>query len=249
MKLVCVPGVNGLGMTKGVEFSFKHVCKGFAFESVYLDRDNLQMQLNQLYSISKHCFTKGKFFFLGGDHSISYPILKSFFEKYGKDSKLLVFDAHPDLMEPMQEPTHEEWLRALIELDFPIENILLVGVRRNSENIDKKELAFAKKNKIKIIYPDEFKERKKEILDFISSGKVYLSLDIDVFDSSIVSATGYPEKDGLTESQVFSILELAKNKITAGDLVEVNLEKGPKETNSETLLIARKVLKTVLIKK
>ena len=249
MKLICVPGVNGLGMTKGVEFSFKPVCKGFAYESVYLDRDDLPMQLNQIYSISKHCFTKGKFFFLGGDHSISYPIVKSFFEKYGKESKLLILDAHPDLMEPMEEPTHEEWLRAVVELDFPTENILIVGVRKNSENVDKKEINFAKKNKIKLIYSDEFDERYEEILDFIASGKLYFSLDIDVFDSSLVSSTGYPEKEGLTEEQVFSILEAAKDKMISGDLVEINLDKGTNDTNKEALLIARKVLKTVLIKK
>jgi agmatinase len=248
MKIICIPGVNGLGMTNGVEKSFREVCKGFSYESVYLDRNDLSMQLNQIYSVSKHCFRDGGFFFVGGDHSISYPIIKSFFERYKENSKLLIFDAHPDLMEPMQEPTHEEWLRGIVELGLNTKNILIVGVRRNSKNVDKKEISFAKKNKINLIYSDEFEKRKKEILDFVSLGKVYLSFDIDVFDSSIISSTGYPEKEGLTEDQVFFILNEIKEKLFSGDLVEINLEKGDRETNKEALLISRKLLKTILSK-
>ena len=67
-----------------------------------------------------------KIIFLGGDHSISYSLGKAFFEHCEKENKepcLIIFDAHADCIKPMKEPTHEEWLRALIDEGFPKENI------------------------------------------------------------------------------------------------------------------------------
>jgi len=244
MKLICVPGKNGLGMTEGVENSYKEVLKGFEYELLKINLEDIESGLNEIYSKSFSYLSREKCLFFGGDHSISFPLVKAFFDINKFNSKLLVFDAHPDLMEPMQEPTHEEWLRGILNEGFRKENVLIVGVRRNSENVDKKEISFAKKNKIKIIYSDEFEERKLEILDFVSSGKVYLSLDIDVFDSSIISSTGYPEKEGLSEEQVFSVLSKIRDKIVSCDLVEVNLEKGKKKENLKAISVSRKLLKT-----
>jgi hypothetical protein len=48
-------------------------------------------------------------------------------------------------MEPMQEPTHEEWLRKLVEERFPSEDILIIGLR----NSHKDEIRFLKENNIK----------------------------------------------------------------------------------------------------
>lgn len=237
MKIYSVPGVNGLGRTKGVEKSFLKVLEGIDFEGVDVNSEDIKEQLKDIYLASRK-FVGEKFFVLGGDHSISYPIVKAFFEKYGKDSRLLVFDSHPDLMEPMPEPSHEEWLRAVIELGFDVENILLVGVRRESENIDEVEINYAKEKGVKIIYSDEFVLRKQEILDFVSFGKVYVSFDVDVFDSSIVGATGYPEKNGLGE-EVFDLLKEIRGKIFGFDLVEYNSEL---DEEDKSLKVVRRVL-------
>lgn len=249
MKLVCVPGVNGLGMTFGVDLSYREICKNKKFDLIKFDKDNLEEQLKKIKKESFNFLKKDKCFFVGGDHSVSFPLFNSFFKVYKKEAKLLVFDAHPDLMKPMKEPTHEEWLRAVVEIGFNPENILIVGVRKNSKNVDKKEISFAKKNGIKIIYSDEVEIRKKEILEFISSGKLYFSLDIDVLDSSIISSTGYPEKEGLSEKQFFSLIKDVSNSknFFAGDLVEVNFLKGDKNTNKRALNLSRKILKTLKI--
>lgn len=244
MEVVCVPGVNGLGATKGVESTCESIVEGKEFYFVLLDGGNLEEQLKKIREESFLFLKKGKCFFIGGDHSISFPLVDSFFQIYGKDSKLLVFDAHPDLMEPMKEPTHEEWLRALVENGFPSENILLVGVRRNSLNVDKSEINFAKERGVKIIYSDEFKVRESEIFDFVSSGKIYFSLDIDVFDSLVISSTGYPEKNGLSEKDFFSVVreKRFKKNIFAVDLVEINFLRGNKKSRLKTKEISQKIL-------
>ncbi|MFA5953001.1 MAG: arginase family protein [Candidatus Pacearchaeota archaeon] len=248
MKLYFVPGINGLGKTSGVEKNDLFF-KNFEFEKLKLNNEDINKQFKEIYSFFGKSLMKN-FFVLGGDHSISYPIFKSFFEKYKQDAKLLIFDAHFDLVKPMPEPTHEEWLRAIIELGFNPKNILLVGIRRKSKNIDIKEINYAFEKKINIVYCDEFKEKLNEILNFASNGKTYVSFDIDAFDSSIISCTSYPEKQGLFEEDVFSLLnKLCKLKsVYAFDLVEINFNKCSKKDKEKTLKVAKKFLKIFLNK-
>lgn len=247
MKIVVIPGVNSLGKTKGVEKSFKRILDGFNFEKINLNNENIFEQLNQIFKKSKKYFRNKKCFFFGGDHSISFPLVSNFFEEFKNRSNLLIFDAHPDTIDPMQEPGHEEWLRAIIEKGFPIENILVVGIRKQSKNIDIKEINYLENKNIDFIYSDDFKGNKKKILEFIKNDPLYISFDIDVFDSSIVSCTGYSEENGLNEEQVFSILEeIVKKENFFFDLVEINLEKGFEEEQKKTVNISRKILKTIL---
>jgi agmatinase len=243
MKIVVVPGVNGLEITKGVEDSYLEILKEQNFEKIDLNRGNIEEQLNQIIVESKKYFSEKKTLFLGGDHSISYGLVLNFFKKY-KNGKLIVFDAHPDLMSPMPEPSHEEWLRGVIDkLGILGEKVLIVGVRRNSKNVEEKEIEYAKEKRIQIIYSDEFEIRKQEILNFVS-GDVYCSLDVDVFDSSLVGSTGYPEKGGVG-LELLNLLGEIKEKVGFWDLVEVNLKKGNKKDKEKTKKIVRKILKTL----
>jgi len=236
-----IPGVNGLGNTNGIEKTPElFLDKSKILE---LNMENIEEQQEQIYNfVSK--LKRKKLFFIGGDHSISYPIGKSFFERYS-DGKLLIFDAHPDLMESMKEPTHEEWLRCLIEKEkIDCKNILIIGVRKNSKNVSNNELEYAKKNKIGIIFSDEFDRRKNEILDFISSGDLYVSFDVDVFDKKLMSSTGYPEENGLNESQVFEILNnISKENLKFFDLVEYN---SLFDTDKRGFNLVQKVLKNII---
>ncbi len=235
--IIQTPGINGLGKTKGCEKAPREIAKKLNLKTkkIRLNNENIEDQEKQIYNQAKKYLDKHPVF-LGGDHSISYPLSKAFFDSK-KQPALLVFDAHPDLMKPMKNPTHEEWLRAIFEKG--LKNIMVVGVRRNSENVDRNEIKFAKQNSIKIIYSDEFDSKINEIKTFCNNKNIYLSLDLDVFDESIVKSTGYPEKDGLREKQVFSILESLKNKISLVDIVEYN----PEIKGNEEIVLIKKILK------
>jgi len=245
MKIVVIPGINGLGVTKGVDQSYSEILGIGGFEKIDLDLQDISKQLRQILENSKKYFKNEKVLFFGGDHSISFPLVSNFFDEYGNNSKLFIFDAHLDLMTPLKEPGHEEWLRAIIEKGFPPENILIVGVRRGSKNIDLSEINYAKEKKLNVVFSDEFEEKKKEILDFVKSDNLYVSFDIDAFDSSIVASTGYAEKEGLDEKQIFDLIEKIKDKINFFDLVEINLNKGSESEKQKTILITRKLLKTL----
>ncbi|MBU0466523.1 MAG: arginase family protein [Nanoarchaeota archaeon] len=260
MIIIKVPGVNGLGKTKGTKDAADRICEKVDV-SLELDDNSLEEQLERIAEQAEALFSQEEsVLFLGGDHSISYPFTKAFFEKH-PEGKLIVFDAHPDCMSSMKEPTHEEWLRAVVEAGFSGGNVLLIGARK----IEPEEGKFLNLNGIRTISVDEVKfdlaRTLRKIRSFIgskgknnslnnngkklseegkdvdagdvrkgASGKpaVYVSFDIDVFDSEIVKATGYPESGGLNEEEVMKLLDVIfqEGDVKSCDLVEVNLGGG-----------------------
>ena len=266
MYIVKVPGINGLGKTKGCEGAGNAILNSLKeihsneqgkiidvrlldLEEIHLDNSNLELTYDLIYKNSLETFeTKSKTIFLGGDHSISYSTTKAFLEYCKKQSKepcLIVFDAHADCMEHMKEPTHEEWLRALVERGFAPENILLVGVR----NMNKNEISFLDKKKIQQItinsIIDDIDNIADTIMEFTSGKEVYVSIDIDIVDPVFAPATGYQEAGGLTSRQfIYLIQRINKIKNLRGiDIVEINPEK---DKNNLTVKLGAKILGELL---
>lgn len=259
MIIVKVPGINGFGKTKGCRNAGNAIFKelkevyssekgkaikpeNYELEEIHVNNNNLEEQNNLIYENSVKLFEKQDFvYFLGGDHSVSYPICKAFFKKFKEDSCLIVFDSHPDCMPAGKEPSHEEWLRALVEEGFPTENILIVGAR----NIDSEEARFLQDKNIKKIGMNDLLLNLEEVTDFImefSSGKkLYLSIDIDFIDPAFAPSTGYPEPGGASSREAlytFSRLALLKN-LKALDIVEVDSEN---DKTQATTKLATKIL-------
>lgn len=268
MFIVKIPGINGLGRTNGCERAGNVILRelkeihsseqgkiidvnNLDLEEIHLDNSNLKLSNDLIYKNSLESFEEyPKVVFLGGDHSISYSTTKAFLDyckNSGKKPCLIVFDAHADCMTPMEEPTHEEWLRKLIEEGFPKENILLVGVR----NVWKDEIKFLKENKIHQISINSILEDIDNIADTImefASGKdLYVSIDIDIIDPAFAPATGYSEIGGLTSRQfLYLIQRIKKMKNLRGvDIVEINSEKD-KEFNMRTAKLGAKILGELL---
>ncbi len=262
MFIVKIPGINGLGNTKGCEKACNAVLEAvkdihsneqdipidvnlFDLEEIHLDNSNIEKSNELIYKNSLEIFEeKPKTIFLGGDHSISYSTTKAFLEhckNSGKKPCLIVFDAHADCMTPMKEPTHEEWLRATIEAGFPAENILLVGAR----NMWKDEISFLKQKKIRTINMKQLQENLQDtcdaIMEFSNGKELYVSIDIDVVDPVFALGTGYREPAGLT-SREFLYLVQRINKIKnlrALDIVEINPEK---DRDGLTIKLGAKIL-------
>ena len=245
MQIVKVPGINGLGKTNGCEKA-PDLIVGEG-EKIEVNRDNIAEQEKQIYFGTKKFFGSGKkVIFVGGDHSISYSIGKAFLDNCKKNKKepcLVVFDAHADCMPPLKEPTHEEWLRGLIEYGFSPEKVLLIGTR----SIYPREEEYLSQKKIKRISVQEIRGDLDKVLEeikkFISKKEVYLSFDIDVFDSSLIKATGYVSENGVYEEEIMKILDvIMAGKLVGADLVEINPDL---EGFEESLVIARRVLEKI----
>tara|TARA_Y100000034_G_scaffold130298_1_gene188349 strand:- start:373 stop:1185 length:813 start_codon:yes stop_codon:yes gene_type:complete len=270
MFVVKVPGINSFGKTKGCENSGNEILNELKnipmneqgkiidvslldLEEIHLDNSNLELTNNLIYKNSLEMFeTKPKTIFLGGDHSISYSLIKAFYE-YARNSEkepcLIVFDSHPNCVQSkdVKFPTNEEWLRHLIEKGFPTENIFLVGVR----NLNLKENKFLKENNIKIISMNQLLENLQEtceiIMEFSNKKELYVSIDMSFVDPLFAPSTSHKEVGGLTSRQfIYLIKRMNKIKtLRAVDIVEIN-EGEDKKHGNMTLKLGAKILSELI---
>ncbi len=189
-------------------------------------KKNLVQALEQLTKIINKTLDLKYFpLILGGEHSITPAIIKSFKKIYSKLT-IVQIDAHADLRNQYlgNKNSHASAMRRC--LDFKNINIISVGIR----NICKEEFEFIKKNKnrIKIIWSkDVSKKNITKIKNLVKNKNVYLTFDVDGFDSSLMPATGTPEPGGLFWNETLDILKtIFKNSNVIG--ADVN-ELAPKK--------------------
>jgi agmatinase len=155
---------------------------------------------------------------LGGEHSISLGAVQALKEKYPKLS-VLQLDAHADLRESYQGSpySHASVARRISEI-CPL---VQVGIR----SMSKEEGDFLPKSKVKSYSADFVSERKDwyEKICKDLKGDVFVTIDLDVFDPSIMPSTGTPEPGGLSWRDVLSLLKSVSRtcKIRGFDVVEL----------------------------
>ncbi|WP_282076997.1 agmatinase [Epibacterium ulvae] len=157
---------------------------------------------------------------LGGDHYISFPILKAYAEKYGPMS-LLHFDAHSDTWpdDDMARVDHGTMFYKAVKLGLidPATSVQ-VGIRTTNE--DTLGVNIIDAATVHEIGPVETARQIKEIL---GARPTYLTFDIDCLDPAYAPGTGTPVWGGLTSAQAARILrEIAGINIKGGDIVEVS---------------------------
>ena len=179
-------------------------------------KKNLGQALGQLTRIINKTLNLKYFpLTLGGEHSITPAIIKSFKKSYSKLT-ILQIDAHADLRNQYlgNKNSHACAMRRC--LDFKNVNIIGIGIR----NICKEEFEFVKKNKdrIKIFWSKDLsKKNMVKIKNLVKNKNVYLTFDVDGFDSSLMPATGTPEPGGLFWNDTLDILKtIFKNSNVIG---------------------------------
>jgi arginase family enzyme len=204
----------------------------FEVEDLVLDENNIEESHNIIFNKIKSISEKA--IIVGGDHSITYPAVKGF-SKNVKDFKLMVFDAHPDLMDNFVPPSQEDYLRVLIEEKIvAAKDVIIIGVR----NWDEKEIAYLEEKNIQHFTCKQiFEDGIKNIMSTIIAGcnkPIYLSIDIDCVDPVEAIGTGYTEHGGLSSRELIYALQQLKltGKITMCDLVEINPDKDIKDITS-----------------
>ncbi len=189
-------------------------------------KKNLGQALEQLTRIINKTLNLKYFpIILGGEHSITPAIIKSFKKNYSKLT-IIQIDAHADLRNQYlgNKNSHACAMRRC--LDFKNVNIIGIGIR----NICKEEFEFVKKNKerIKIFWSKGFSKKNiTTIKNLVKNKNVYLTFDVDGFDSSLMPATGTPEPGGLFWNDTLDILKsIFKNSNVIG--ADIN-ELAPKQ--------------------
>ncbi len=158
---------------------------------------------------------------LGGEHSLTAGSIRPFIKRY-PDLAILHFDAHADLRDGYdgEHFSHAAALRRV--MDHPIDTLVSIGIR----NISASEIGFldANRHRIHIHWAKDKKQwNTQSIVEPLRGRPVYLTFDLDGFDSSIMAATGTPEPGGVYWEEAMDIIRAAAEiaNIVGADVVEL----------------------------
>ena len=199
--------------------------------------------LKQIEKINEILLKKKKFpLVLGGEHSLTPGSIRPFVKKFGKIC-LLHFDAHADLRNSYNGNmfSHASAIRRC--LDNQNVSVISFGIR----NISSNETIFLNKNKKRINVfwaKDKSKWNLNKFKKIIKNKKIYLTFDVDGFDSSLMPATGTPEPGGLFWDETMKIIKIAArySKIVGADINELSPIKGFDSYNFLVAKLAYKII-------
>jgi len=244
-----------------VEFYDDETKRELCFEKGIATIKPLQFDyLSQMESLSliektvETILKDGKFLVsLGGEHTITLPIIKPFFERFPNMS-LLQFDAHSDLRVVYEDnPFSHACVMARIIEFFPPERLVQVGIRA----LCSEEAEFIEKSGIKTYFASKIKQNHygsnwiSQLVESLSE-QVYVTFDVDFFDPTVMPSTGTPEPDGFTYSDALNIIReiIAQGKQILGfDVVELAPIKKLHYPDLTTARLVYKMLNLIFSKK
>ena len=184
-----------------------------------------QETVERVYQVTGELLDKGKLVvMLGGEHSLSIGTVKAHRERFQKLS-VLQLDAHADLRDEYEGTGygHACVMQRVIEL-CPI---VQAGIRA----VSREEHEFIKERKLRPFYAGEAPLSAADEKAIVSAltDDVYITIDLDVFDPSVMPSVGTPEPGGMGWHEVLRLLKrVAKERRIVGfDIVELAPREGP----------------------
>ncbi len=181
--------------------------------------------VTRVYKVASDLVQKEKFVvMLGGEHSLTVGMVRAFREKFDRLS-VLQLDAHADLRDEYEDSkySHACVMRRVLEC-CPI---VQVGIR----SLSQEEHRFLTQNQLRPFFAqgsplDELDEN--EIISALSAD-VYITIDLDVLDPSIMSAVSTPEPGGISWHEILRVLRRVaeQRRIVGCDVVELCPREGP----------------------
>jgi len=174
---------------------------------------------------------------LGGDHSITFPVLKAHFEKYGAVD-ILHIDAHADLYDNFEGDTYSHACPFARIMENKLANRLVqIGIRTLSKHQKKQADIFG----VEIIQMKDFDSNHLPVFE----NPLYVSLDIDALDPAFAPGVSHHEPGGLSTREVLSIIQNINVSIIGADIVEYNPKR---DSNDMTAMVSAKLLKEIAAK-
>ncbi len=186
---------------------------------------------------------------IGGDHTITLPILRSMKKCYGQVGVIHV-DAHADVNDIMFGETiaHGTPFRRALEENL-VDPLRMVQVGLRATGYAAEDFDWPREQGVRVVQAEEcwyqsLEPLMAEIREQMGKGPVYVSFDIDGLDPAFAPGTGTPEIGGLTVTQGIEIMRGCRGlNIVGGDLVEVS---PPYDTSGNTALVAANLLYELL---
>jgi agmatinase len=171
---------------------------------------------------------------LGGDHSITYPILKAFSRQYSKFT-IIHFDAHPDLYDEFEGSrlSHACPFARIMEERLAT-RLIQIGIR----TLNRHQREQAEKFGVEIVQMSALPAYDRVKL----RGPVYISFDMDVLDPAFAPGISHREPGGMTVREAVAHLHAIQGTIVGADIVEYN---PVQDISGMTATVAAKVLKEI----
>jgi agmatinase len=207
-------------------------------------------------------FPEKSIFMIGGDHSVSYPMVRAYLEAkkaQGKSVALVHFDAHTDLLEQRLgiDICFGTWTSHMFPFLASPAHLIQIGIRASGKDRGHWEDKFGHSQ----YWSQEVNERgapaiADEIIAKLAAlavEEIYISYDIDCLDQAVAGATGTPETGGMSVAQSLTIIQALSERfnITGADMVEIapmvkasNVE----QAEPETTLASASALSNLMIR-
>lgn len=188
---------------------------------------------------ARYCLDDKFVLTLGGEHTLSIPIIRALKDKYS-DLSVLQIDAHADLRNSYEGTTHSHAcvMRRVVEI-CPL---VQVGIR----SMSKEEKNAAAELPTRIFLARNIVGRTDWIAEAVGglSEHVYLTIDVDGLDPSLVPATGTPEPGGMSWSETLELIrQIAESRTIVGaDIVELSPIDGLHSANFLCAKLAYKII-------
>jgi agmatinase len=169
---------------------------------------------------------------LGGDHSVTYPIVKAFAARYSELS-VLHLDAHPDLYDAFEGNrfSHASPFARILEAGL-VKRLVQVGIR--TMNLHQKEQA--ERFGVEVVAMRDVAPDLR--LEFATP--LYVSIDLDVLDPAYAPGVSHYEPGGMSVRDLLGILERTRGQVVGADVVELNPLRDPAGI---TAFVAAKLVK------
>lgn len=199
----------------------------FPLGNTYKSLDLIEKNVEEIYKDGKRVFG------IGGEHLVTLPEIKAV-SKFYDNLAIVHFDAHTDLREEYmgEEMSHSAVIRHVSKIVGP-ENIKQIGIRSGM----KEEWEFMKKHNTLI---SEYSE-----LDCLKGKKIFVTVDLDCLDPSIMPGTGTPESGGMMFDELIGWFEYLKDfDIVGADVVELAPDY---DASGVSTAVATKVIRELLM--
>jgi len=175
--------------------------------------------------------------FVGGDHAITYPVVKGLMAGRGPRGpsrfSILHIDAHPDLYDELggNRLSHASPFARIMEEGL-VDRLVQVGIR----TMTKHQREQAERFGVEVVHMKDFAPDKIPAFD----GQVYMSIDLDGMDPAFAPGVAHAEPGGLTSRDVINMVHGLRGQIIGADIVEYN---PARDLNDMTAVLVAKLVR------
>ncbi len=211
-------GMSGWNIRPDIEFSDDK--KVFA---------QIENEIDTLLKLESQIIT------LGGDHSITLPVIRAYAKKYRK-LNILHLDAHPDLYDELEgnRYSHACPFARIMEEELAV-RLVQVGIRTLTGHQREQAERFG----VEMIAMKDI----EAVQNISFDGPVYLSLDMDCLDPAFAPGVSHHEPGGMSTRDVLAVIQNLQSELVGADIVEFNPDR---DLQNMTGMVAAKILKELI---